>query len=198
MSSVRSVLSLLSIALSWAMSASAPLPESSGDPELHQFIQKNREFVFRIKEDVAKIRKLMRKEFKLGSDDELMLMQEFLAIPQVDLSQCHSDPCDMAGCFNQIRAGLHTYHGYFAHIKEILPSFAAQMEGLQVDVSNLSSNLQQQMQESGMTVVAYPHLEGQALPSFLQSERQVGSYLVLRHFQKFLEMTLRALRHCSS
>ncbi|XP_048373620.1 myelomonocytic growth factor-like [Sphaerodactylus townsendi] len=180
------------------MSASAPLPESSGDPELHQFVQKNREFVFRIKQDVSNIRKLMRKEFKLGSDDELILIQELLAIPKVDLSQCHTDPCDTAGCFNQIRAGLHTYHGYFSHIKEILPNFASHMDVLQVDVSNLSSNLQRQMQESGMTVVAYPQVEGQARPSFLQNEMQIGSYLVLRHFQKFLEMTLRALRHCSS
>ncbi|XP_054850736.1 granulocyte colony-stimulating factor isoform X2 [Eublepharis macularius] len=180
------------------MSASAPLPEYSGDPELNHFIHKNREFAFRIKKDVAKIRELMRKAFNIISDSELMLMQEFLGIPQVDLSLCHADPCDMAGCFNQIRAGLHTYHGYFSHIKEILPSFAGHMGSLQVDVSNLSSNLQQQMQERGLTVVTYPQMESQDLPSFLQKEREIGSYLALGKFQKFLEMTLRALRHCSS
>ncbi|XP_060111535.1 myelomonocytic growth factor-like [Heteronotia binoei] len=198
MSSVASVLSLFAVVLSWAMSASVPLPESSGDPELLQFVQKNREFVLRIKEDVVRTRKLMRKEFKLGSDNELMLMQELLDIPQADLSLCRTEPCDMAGCFNQIRTGLHTYHGYFSHIKEILPSFASHMNGLQADVTNLSANLQQQMQESGLTIVAYPQTEGQAHPSFLQSEKQIGSYLLLRNFERFLEMTFRALRHCSS
>ncbi|XP_077171272.1 granulocyte colony-stimulating factor isoform X2 [Paroedura picta] len=180
------------------MSASAPLPESSGDPELLQFVQKNREFVLRIKEDATRTRKLMRKEFKLGNDDELMLMQELLGISQVDLSLCRTDPCDMAGCFNQIRTGLHTYHGYFSHIKEILPSFTSHIESLQVDISNLSSNLQQQMQESGLAVVAYPTVENPTRPSFLESEKQIGSYLALRNFEKFLEMTFRALRHCSS
>ncbi|XP_015279009.1 PREDICTED: myelomonocytic growth factor-like [Gekko japonicus] len=198
MSSVRSIFSLLTIALSWTMSASAPLPESSGDPELLQFVQKNREFVLRIKQDVSRVRKLMQKEFKIHSDDELMLMREMLDISQMDLSLCRTDPCDLAGCFNQIRTGLQTYHGYFSRIKELLPNFAGHVDGLQVDVSNLSSNLQQQMQENGLTVVAYPQTESQANPSFLESEKEAGSYLVLRNFERFLEMTFRALRHCSS
>ncbi|XP_061446556.1 myelomonocytic growth factor-like isoform X2 [Rhineura floridana] len=176
------------------MCSAAPLTESSGDPGFQQFIQKNREFVSKIKRDVASVKERVRKEFKLGSDSELLLVRHILGIEQADHSHCQKDPCDMEGCFNQIQAGLHTYHSSLSHIGQILSSYTDQVSGLQLDILNLSINIQRQMEESGMAIVTYPQAENLAL----QNQREIGSYLILGNLQKFMEATLRALRHCRS
>lgn len=48
-------------------------------------------------------------------------------------------------CFSQIRAGLRVYHGSLATIRDLLPGHAGRVETLQLDMANLSSNIQQQV-----------------------------------------------------
>ncbi|XP_020661538.2 granulocyte colony-stimulating factor [Pogona vitticeps] len=190
------LLFIISSALWLLLCSAAPLPEFSGDPGFQQFIRKNQEFVTKIRNEVSEMKELVRDEFKLGSDAELLLVQGLLGIEQVDHSHCWKQTCDMEGCFNQIRAGLHTYYGYLSHISHILPNQANRVASLQLDSSNLSTNIQQQMQESGLSAVTYPQPESQ--PTFVQTQREIGSYLVLRNFLKFMDITYRALRHCSA
>ncbi|KAJ7313577.1 hypothetical protein JRQ81_005084 [Phrynocephalus forsythii] len=144
-SAQNGLLLVISIALRLLMCCGVPLPEFSGDPGFQQFIRKNQEFVTKIKHEVSEMKDLVHDEFSLGSDGELLLVQGLLGIEQVDHSHCRKQTCDMEGCFNQIRAGLHTYYGYLTHISQILPNHANRVASLQLDSSNLSTNIQQQI-----------------------------------------------------
>ncbi|XP_066487120.1 granulocyte colony-stimulating factor [Tiliqua scincoides] len=197
MRSARSgILSLISSALWWVICSAAPLMEFSGDPGFQQFLRKNEEFALKINSDVVAMKDRMREEFKLGNDSELQLLREILAIQQVTLN-CHSSLCNVEDCFNQIWTGLQTYKSYLIRVAEVLPSYANQVTSLQLDVSNLSANIQQQMEESGLPTVSYPQAETKVLPN-LESQKQIGSYIILNYFKGFLEMTIRALRHCGA
>lgn len=46
-------------------------------------------------------------------------------------------------CFSQIRAGLLIYHSSLATIQALLPGHTGLVETLQLDMANLSSNIQQ-------------------------------------------------------
>ncbi|XP_062994024.1 myelomonocytic growth factor-like [Elgaria multicarinata webbii] len=164
--------------------------------EFQQFVRKNQEFVSRIMSDISALKNLVHKDFRLGNDNELLIVQGILAIQQVDLSHCQKNLFDTEVCFNEIQAGLHTYNAYLSYIGQILPRYAQQVASLQLDISNLSTNIQHQMEESGLTVVTYPQAENQL--SFVETQREIGSYLVLRNLQTFMEVTSRALRHSSA
>ncbi|KAH0626870.1 hypothetical protein JD844_002141, partial [Phrynosoma platyrhinos] len=189
------ILSLIYIAL-WQllMCAAVPITESSGDPDLIQFKWKNKEFVARMKVEITDLKELMRTDLNLGTDNQLLFMQGFLGIEQVDHSHCQIATCNMGGCFKQLRVGLQTYYGYLSHIKQILPKYADRLASLQLDTSNLATNIQLQMEESSLPVVTYPQTENQ--PTFLQVQREIGSYLVLRKFMMFMDIITRALNHC--
>ncbi|KAJ6660614.1 hypothetical protein lerEdw1_017611 [Lerista edwardsae] len=192
MRSARSeIISLISSAL-WLMCSAAPLMEYSGD---QGFLRKNEEFAHKIKSDVVAMKERLRADFSIGPDNELQLIRELLAIPQVPLN-CHSNPCNVGDCFNQIRAGLHTYEGYLSQIAEVLPSYADRVRLLWLDVCNLSANIQQQMEETGLPTVTYP--QANQVLTTLGDQKQVGSYIILDYLKGFLEMTIRTLRHCST
>ncbi|XP_028559913.2 granulocyte colony-stimulating factor isoform X1 [Podarcis muralis] len=192
MSTERSVIfPLISIALWGLMCSATPLPETSGYPDS---VLDNLEFVLRIRKDVAKMKNDLRKEFRLGSDNELQLVQEILRIEQVDYSHCRKDLCNKEDCFNQIQTGLSTYQHSLSHVAQILPSFSERVTGLQLDLSNLSTNIHRQILESVVTAVTFP--QGETLD--LQNQRAIGSYLVVRNLEKFMEAIARALRHCYS
>ncbi|XP_026573376.1 myelomonocytic growth factor-like [Pseudonaja textilis] len=178
------------------MCLGAPHAEFSGDPGLHQFVSKNKEFAMRIKADLLVLNGLLRKALSFGSNRELMAIEKLLGIQQVNISHCQQDPCDMESCFNQIQAGLQTYSGYLSHIHQILTTYSDKVLSVQLDISNLSHNIQQQMEESSLTSVVYPQAENE--PRFVEVQGEIGSYLVLCKLQKFMDMIFRALRHCST
>ncbi|KFQ96814.1 Myelomonocytic growth factor, partial [Nipponia nippon] len=99
-------------------------------------------------------------------------------------------------CFSQIRDGLRAYHGSLAAVLELRPGDASLVETLQPDAANLSSNIQQQMEDLGLATVTYPTEGPDALPAFSSSfHHQVGGFFILANFQRFLETAYRALRH---
>ncbi|XP_075767541.1 granulocyte colony-stimulating factor isoform X2 [Pelodiscus sinensis] len=175
----------------------APLPEFSGDQDFQQFLQKDLEYIRKIKGDVARLQELMCSTFQLCSEDELLLVKQKLGITQAPLDQCHSKTFQVDACFSQIRDGLQIYHGHLALLLPLLPAHSSLVDPLRLDVSNLSTNIQQQMEDLGLNTVTYPVAEGQGpLPSFSSDfEKQAGGFIILANFQRFLEMALRALRH---
>ncbi|KAL7977081.1 hypothetical protein Chor_009030 [Crotalus horridus] len=189
MSSTRSGLLLVSIALSWLMCSAAPHAEFSGDPGLHQFVSKNKEFVIRIKTDLLALNELVRKAFSFGSNRELITIEKLLGIQQVNISYCQQDPCDMM--LDNLGISNISREEYYKIV-----TYADQVHGIQLDISNLSHNIQQQMEESSLTSVIYPQAENE--PKFVEVQREIGSYLVLRKLQLFMDMIFRALRHCST
>ncbi|NXC34584.1 MGF factor, partial [Campylorhamphus procurvoides] len=179
----------------WALHG-APLPDFSGDQDFQLFLQKNLEFTGKIRGDVAALQSVVCDTFQLCKEEELLLVWQDLAILQVPLEQCHSRSFQAETCLNQIRAGLHIYQGSLAAVRDLLPNHAGLVETLQLDTANLSSNIQQQMEDLGLATVTYPTENPDPLPTFSSHfHHQVGGFFILANFQRFLETAYRALRH---
>uniref|UniRef100_A0A8B9VX37 Colony stimulating factor 3 n=1 Tax=Anas zonorhyncha TaxID=75864 RepID=A0A8B9VX37_9AVES len=138
--------------------------------------------------------------FQLCKEEELLLVQQDLRITQVALEQCHRPSFqgrELGGSrLHRIRHGLHAYHSSLAAVLELLPSHAGLVETLQLDAANLSSNIQQQMEDLGLATVTFPAEDHGPLPAFSSRfQHQVGGFLILANFQRFLETAYRALRH---
>ncbi|KAM9215044.1 granulocyte colony-stimulating factor [Leptosomus discolor] len=193
------VLVLLVGALLWAPWRAlhgAPLAELSGDQDFQLFLNKNLEFTRKIKGDVAALRHVVCVTFQLCEEEELLLVRQALGITQAPLEQCHSRTFQAEACFSQIRDGLRAYHGSLAAVRELLPGHAGLVETLQLDAANLSSNIQQQMEDLGLATVTYPTEDRGPLPTFSSRfHQQVGGFFILANFQRFLETAYRALRH---
>ncbi|NWI94363.1 MGF factor, partial [Pitta sordida] len=179
----------------WALHG-APLPELSGDQDFQLFLQRNLEFTRKILGDVAALQHVVCDTFQLCNEAELVLVQQSLDIAQAPLEQCHSRSFQADTCLNQIRAGLRVYQGSLATVQELLPKHAELVETLQLDMANLSSNIQQQMEDLGLATVTYPTENPDPLPTFSSRfHHQVGGFFILANFQRFLETAYRALRH---
>ncbi|NXC76208.1 MGF factor, partial [Anhinga anhinga] len=174
----------------------APLAELSGDQDFQVFLRKNLEFTRKIKGDVAALQRMVCDTFQLCKEEELLLARQDLAITQVPLEQCHSHTFQVEACFSQIRDGLRTYHGSLAVVLGLLPGHAGMVETVQLDAANLSSNIQQQMEDLGLATVSFPTESRGLLPAFSSHfQHQVGGFFILANFQRFLETAVRALRH---
>ncbi|CAM9840181.1 unnamed protein product [Bubo scandiacus] len=185
----------------WRALHGAPLAELSGDEDFQLFLHKNLEFTRKIKGDVATLQGVVCDTFQLCQEAELQLVRQDLGMAQAPLEQCHSRAFRTEGCFSQIRDGLRAYHGSLAAVLELLPGHAGLVETLQLDAANLSSNIQQQMEDLGLASVTYPTVTyptgGRGpLPAFSSRfHHQVGGFFILANFQQFLETAYRALRH---
>ncbi|NXW75014.1 MGF factor, partial [Hirundo rustica] len=183
----------------WRVLHGAPLTELSGDQDFQLFLQRNLEFTRKIRGDVAALQRVVCDTFQLCKEDELLLVRQDLDIAQVPLEQCHKRSFQAETCFSQIRAGLRVYHGSLATIRALLPGHAGLVETLQLDMANLSSNIQQQMEDLGLATVTYPSENQDPLPTFSSHfHHQVGGFFILANFQRFLETAYRALRHLAS
>ncbi|XP_009271242.1 PREDICTED: granulocyte colony-stimulating factor [Aptenodytes forsteri] len=180
----------------WQALHGAPLVELSGDQDFQLFLHKNLEFTRKIKGDVAVLQRVVCDTFQLCKEEELLLVRQDLGIVQVPLEQCHSRNFQAEACFSQIHDGLRAYHGSLAAVLELLPGHTSLVETLQLDAANLSSNIQQQMEDLGLATVTYPTEGPGPLPTFSSSfHHQVGGFFILANFQRFLETAYRALRH---
>ncbi|NXY82067.1 MGF factor, partial [Alcedo cyanopectus] len=179
----------------WALQG-APLAELSGEQDFQLFLHKNLEFTRKIKGDVAALQSVVCDTFQLCQEEELLLVQQHLGITQAPLEQCHSLTFQAEVCLSQIRDRLRTYQGSLSVVLELLPEHTGLVETLQLDMANLSSNIQQQMEDLGIATVTYPAEDESPLPTFSSHfHRQVGSFFILANFQRFLETAYRALRH---
>ncbi|XP_074748253.1 granulocyte colony-stimulating factor [Strix uralensis] len=208
MCSLSRMLALLGALLwaPWRALHGAPLAELSGDQDFQLFLHKNLEFTRKIRADVATLQSVVCTTFQLCRKEELVLVQQDLGIAQAPLEQCHSRAFRTEGCFSQIRDGLRAYHSSLAAVLELLPGHASLVETLQLDAANLSSNIQQQMEDLGLATVTYPTVTyptvtyptgGRGpLPAFSSRfHHQVGGFFILANFQEFLQTAYRALRH---
>ncbi|NXE02469.1 MGF factor, partial [Chaetorhynchus papuensis] len=183
----------------WQALHGALLTELSGDQDFQLFLQRNLEFTRKIRGDVAALQRVVCDTFQLCKEEELLLVRQDLDIVQALLEQCHRRTFQAETCFSQIRAGLRVYHGSLATIRDLLPGHAGLVETLQMDMANLSSNIQQQMEDLGLATVTYPTQNQDPLPTFSSRFRhQVGGFFILANFQRFLETAYRALRHLAS
>ncbi|XP_071584362.1 granulocyte colony-stimulating factor [Heliangelus exortis] len=189
-------LTLLLGVLLWRALDGAPLGELSGDQDFQLFLHKNLEFTRKIKGDVAVLQQVVCNTFQLCKEEELLLVRQDLGITQTSLEQCHGRTFQAEVCLSQLRDGLRAYHSSLAAILELLPEHARLVETLQLDTANLSSNIQQQMEDLGLATVTYPTKDQGPLSAFSSHfHQQVGGFFILANFQRFLETAYRALRH---
>nr|XP_013226367.1 granulocyte colony-stimulating factor [Columba livia] len=180
----------LALALLWApwrVLHGAPLAELSGDQDFQLFLHKNLEFTRKIKGDVAALQRVVCDTFQLCQEEELLLVR-----PPPPATTLPFSPQE--ACFSQIRNGLRVYQGSLAAVRELLPGHAGLVETLQLDAANLSSNIQQQVEDLGLATVTFPAEDRDPLPAFSSRfHHQVGGFFILANFQRFLE-TAKALR----
>ncbi|KAM8795342.1 granulocyte colony-stimulating factor [Eudromia elegans] len=195
----RSPLLLLSLALAaplWPALRAAPLPDVSGDRNFQLFLRKSLEFSRKIKGDVAALQDVVCDTFQLCQEEELWLVRQQLDVPSAPLQRCQRPGFDADACLEQIGRGLRAFERALRPVRELLPAHGHLVERLQLDAANLSSNIQQQMEELGLPLVTFPAEGPGVLPTFSSPfHEQVGSFFLLRNFQRFLESALRALRH---
>uniref|UniRef100_K7FXS9 Colony stimulating factor 3 n=1 Tax=Pelodiscus sinensis TaxID=13735 RepID=K7FXS9_PELSI len=187
------------LGLGVTMLHAAPLPEFSGDQDFQQFLQKDLEYIRKIKGDVARLQELMCSTFQLCSEDELLLVKQKLGITQAPLDQCHSKTFQVSGCPRSVRASTEAW-GALGLREATCPGQGLGAPGVSGPGSLPSSAPclpLLQMEDLGLNTVTYPVAEGQGpLPSFSSDfEKQASGFIILANFQRFLEMALRALRH---
>ncbi|NWJ07212.1 MGF factor, partial [Crypturellus undulatus] len=194
-----SPLLLLSLALAaplWPALRAAPLPGVSGDHDFQLFLRKSLEFSRKIKGDVTALQDVVCDTFQLCHEEELWLVRRHLDVPSAPLERCQRPSFEADACLEQLRRGLQTFERSLRSVRELLPAHADLVERLQLDAANLSSNIQQQMEELGLALVTFPTEGPGVLPAVSSRfQQQVGSFFLLRNFQRFLETALRALRH---
>ncbi|XP_042747179.1 granulocyte colony-stimulating factor [Lagopus leucura] len=186
----------LVLGASWQALHGAPLAELSGDHDFQLFLHKNLEFTRKIRGDVAALQRAVCDTFQLCTEEELQLVQPEPPLTRAPLDQCHKRGFQAEACFSQIRAGLHAYQGSLGAVLQLLPEHTALVETLQLDAANLSTNIQQQMEDLGLDTVTLPAEHRNPPPAFSTDfQRQVGGFFILANFQRFLETAYRALRH---
>ncbi|POI32205.1 hypothetical protein CIB84_004041 [Bambusicola thoracicus] len=180
----------------WQALHGAPLAELSGDHDFQLFLHKNLEFTRKIRGDVAALQRAVCDTFQLCTEEELQLVRPDPPLMQAPLDQCHKRGFQAEVCFTQIRAGLHAYHDSLGAVLRLLPNHTTLVETLQLDAANLSSNIQQQMEDLGLDTVTLPAEQRSPPPAFSGPfQQQVGGFFILANFQRFLETAYRALRH---
>nr|XP_033774382.1 granulocyte colony-stimulating factor [Geotrypetes seraphini] len=179
----------------------APLPEFSGeygylagDQGFQQFLSNNLEFSLKIKTNAQQLREVFCQDYKLCNEQELNLVRRQLKISQAPLDQCQSTSFNLDTCFTQIRNGLQTYHADLSTIQKHLSANSVAIDRLKLDISDITSNFQQQMETMSIAVVNFPDSAGQTLNFPTTFHEQAGGYLVLCNLQHFLETVYRALR----
>uniref|UniRef100_A0A8C6ZL71 Colony stimulating factor 3 n=1 Tax=Nothoprocta perdicaria TaxID=30464 RepID=A0A8C6ZL71_NOTPE len=193
-------LPLLALALAaplWPALRAAPLPDDvSGDHDFQLFLRKSLEFGRKIKGDVAALQDVVCETFQLCQEEELWLVRQHLDVPAAPLERCQRPGFEADACLEQLHGGLRVLAHSLGAVRELLPAHADLVERLQLDAANLSSNIQQQMEELGLPLVTFPPEGPGVLPAVASRfHQQVGSFFLLRNFQRFLETALRALRH---
>ncbi|XP_041087759.1 uncharacterized protein LOC121302031 [Polyodon spathula] len=195
-------LSLLAGILSLAvvLTCAAPLTEFSGevgfsleDPDFQKFVANSFDLTSKIQSQLHAL--------QLPSDSDLGVMESRLQVPSTPLRECLSK-IHVESCLAQIHAGLRLYRSFLPVVQEhVEPAQRHHVEMLSHDAKDLLQQIHQQMLSLELPLVSYPDEEGgpSSHQPFLgglsgESERRVGSYILLRNFHSFILSVYRALR----
>ncbi|MGH0134023.1 UNVERIFIED_CONTAM: hypothetical protein FKN15_052612 [Acipenser sinensis] len=142
-----------------------------------------------------------REALQLPSDLELGVMEARLQIPSTPLRECLSK-IHVESCLARIQSGLRLYRGFLPVVQDhVEPAQRRHVETLSHDAKDLLKQIHRQMLSLELPLVSYPDEEGgpSSHQPFLggvsgESERRVGSYILLRNFERFVLSVYRALR----
>ncbi|XP_019494130.1 PREDICTED: granulocyte colony-stimulating factor isoform X1 [Hipposideros armiger] len=131
---------------------------------------------------------------KLCHPEELVLLGHSLGIPQAPLSSCSSQALQLTGCLRQLHSGLSLYQGLLQALAGISPELAPTLDTLQLDITDLATNIWQQMEDLGVAP-AVRATQG-TMPVFTSAfQRRAAGVLVASNLQSSLELAYRVLRY---
>uniref|UniRef100_A0A8C3VTM3 Granulocyte colony-stimulating factor n=1 Tax=Catagonus wagneri TaxID=51154 RepID=A0A8C3VTM3_9CETA len=100
----------------------------------------------------------------------------------------------LTGCLSQLHGGLVLYRGLLQALAGISPELAPTLDILQLDVTDLATNIWLQMEDLRSAPASQP-TPGTA-PTFASAfQRRAGGVLVVSKLQSFLELAYRVLRY---
>ncbi|NP_999007.1 granulocyte colony-stimulating factor precursor [Sus scrofa] len=176
----------------WMVPEAAPLSPASSLPQ--SFLLKCLEQVRKIQADGAELQERLCATHKLCHPQELVLLGHSLGLPQASLSSCSSQALQLTGCLNQLHGGLVLYQGLLQALAGISPELAPRLDILQLDVTDLATNIWLQMEDLRMAPASLP-TQG-TVPTFTSAfQRRAGGVLVVSQLQSFLELAYRVLRY---
>ncbi|MGH0171721.1 UNVERIFIED_CONTAM: hypothetical protein FKN15_075254 [Acipenser sinensis] len=127
-------------------------------------------------------------------------MEVRLQVPSTPLRECLSR-IHMESCLARIQAGLRLYLDFLPMVQDYVePAQRHLVDTLSHDTMDLLKQIQLQMLSLELPLVSYPEEEGDLSSlSFLErvkgnSERRIGSYILLQNFKSFVLLVYRALR----
>ncbi|KAF6298336.1 colony stimulating factor 3 [Rhinolophus ferrumequinum] len=176
----------------WTVQDASPLGPASNLPQ--SFLLKCLEQVRKIQADDVMLQERLCATHKLCHPEELVLLGHSLGITQAPLSSCSSQALQLAGCLRQLHDGLSLYQGLLQALAGISPDLASTLDMLQLDITDLATNIWQQMEDLG-TAPARQATQG-TMPIFTSAfQRRAGGVLVASNLQSFLELAYRVLRY---
>ncbi|XP_047614458.1 granulocyte colony-stimulating factor [Phacochoerus africanus] len=176
----------------WMVPEATPLSPASSLPQ--SFLLKCLEQVRKIQADGAELQERLCATHKLCHPQELVLLGHSLGLPQASLSSCSSQALQLTGCLNQLHGGLVLYQGLLQALAGISPELAPALDILQLDVTDLATNIWLQMEDLRMAPASLP-TQG-TVPTFTSAfQRRAGGVLVVSQLQSFLELAYRVLRY---
>ncbi|XP_041122557.1 myelomonocytic growth factor-like [Polyodon spathula] len=193
------------LALAVVLTHAAPLTEFSGevgfsleDPDSQKFVSNSFDLTIKIQSEIQAV--LQAHTLPLPSDSELGVMEVRLQVPSPKLRECLSR-IYVESCLAQIHAGLRLYRGFLPVVQHhVEPAQRHHVDTLFHDAKDLQKQIHLQMLSLELHLVSYPEEEGDlSSPPFLggvsgESERRIGSYILLRNFKSFMMSVYRALR----
>ncbi|KAM5212312.1 granulocyte colony-stimulating factor [Hipposideros larvatus] len=176
----------------WTVQEATPLGPASNLPQ--SFLLKCLEQVRKIQADDVVLQERLCDIHKLCHPEELVLLGHSLGIPQAPLSSCSSQALQLTGCLRQLHSGLSLYQGLLQALAGISPELAPTLETLQLDITDLATNIWQQMEDLGVAP-AVRATQG-TMPVFTSAfQRRAAGVLVASNLQSSLELAYRVLRY---
>ncbi|XP_019494131.1 PREDICTED: granulocyte colony-stimulating factor isoform X2 [Hipposideros armiger] len=176
----------------WTVQEATPLGPASNLPQ--SFLLKCLEQVRKIQADDVVLQERLCDIHKLCHPEELVLLGHSLGIPQAPLSSCSSQALQLTGCLRQLHSGLSLYQGLLQALAGISPELAPTLDTLQLDITDLATNIWQQMEDLGVAP-AVRATQG-TMPVFTSAfQRRAAGVLVASNLQSSLELAYRVLRY---
>lgn len=176
----------------WTVQEATPLGSASNLPQ--SFLFKCLEQVRKIQADGVVLQERLCATHNLCHPEELVLLGHSLGISQAPLSSCSSQALQLTGCLRQLHSGLFLYQGFLQALAGISPKLAPTLDMLHLDITDLATNIWQQMEDLGVAP-AVQATQG-TMPIFTSAfQRRAGGVLVAANLQSFLELAYRVLRY---
>ncbi|XP_053310066.1 myelomonocytic growth factor-like [Spea bombifrons] len=125
----------------------------------------------------------------LCNEDELRIIQRQLGLRSTPLDRCQGVNFDREECFGQLSRGL---KDFLILISSARPILHEKLDRLDVDVRDLLTNVQEEMDSQAISVPYLPQETPQYQTHF---QRKAGAFLIISDITDFMLMAQNAFRY---